>query len=118
VSSRIRKSFDTCFSDPHQLLSTHHRLKAYCSAKADVNCLYFDTYALFDDIVQNPTNYGFISGTEYCTAYASVGGTDPSYVQTDPCEPLPSYFWHDSLHPTWPGHKILAEKVSELLEQM
>jgi len=99
------------------LLKLARRAKDYCESKEDSTCFFHDTHSLFERILEAPLDYGFISSTDYCSAYADQTGTQPSYIQIDPCQPLPSYFWWDDLHVTWPVHKILGQEISKVLQR-
>lgn len=61
----------------------------------------FDTFALFDEIVDNGAAYGLVNTSDACGA--SVG-----------CDPSTSLFW-DGIHPTSAGHALLSGAMTELL---
>jgi outer membrane lipase/esterase len=55
----------------------------------------FDTFALFDQIVSNPSAFGFTNVADACGALASCDG----------------YFFFDGIHPTTAAHTIFGEAV-------
>lgn len=93
------------------------RITNYCGQQTGITCLSFDVHSFLNEIVDQPQSYGFISATAFCPDYANETGTQPSYADSEACEPLPSYIWWDDLHVTWPVHKILGSEISELLKK-
>ena len=77
------------------------QLSAYFNAELLVGLqgkgvMYFDTYALMDDVVANPAKYGFTDVTDPCFNGVSVCNDPNSYL-----------FW-DDFHPTTYADSILA----------
>jgi phospholipase/lecithinase/hemolysin len=72
-----------------------------------LNVSTLDTYALLDEIVANPSSYGFTSVTSPCVTGAIdyVGGTACASTLAAQNQYL---FW-DDLHPTEAGHAIVAD---------
>lgn len=67
----------------------------------------FDTFALFQELVNDPTGFGFTDVTTACL------DLDPFSLCSDPDNHL---FW-DSVHPTTRGHEILADKLHEIVQE-
>ena len=84
----------------------------------DVTTLTFDTYALFSTVLRDPTLFQqtarYKNTTGYCAAY--MNGT-PTETYFDPTcgVPVNEYFWLNTLHPTYPMHKVLAHQIALIL---
>lgn len=59
----------------------------------------FDAFGLLNQIVSNPSAYGFTNVTEACLA---VGCSDPS-----------AYLFYDALHPTTAAHAVLGQAFAD-----
>ncbi|WP_190303147.1 SGNH/GDSL hydrolase family protein [Methylomonas rhizoryzae] len=66
----------------------------------------FDTYSLFDTILQAPSAYGFTNVVDACVNLPSVCADPDSYL-----------FW-DSVHPTTRLHALAAEAMAETLASL
>ncbi|KAI0929269.1 hypothetical protein AcV5_006570 [Taiwanofungus camphoratus] len=73
----------------------------------------FDTRPVFNTILDNYATFGYVNITGYCAAYED--GTPDMTTQVEPCEPVSSYFWLNTLHPLYTVHNILAHAVSTAL---
>jgi phospholipase/lecithinase/hemolysin len=60
----------------------------------EANVAVYDSRALFNKVLDHPTEYGFINGSTY--------GKD-------------SCVWYDILHPTSQMHKVIAADVAKFL---
>lgn len=67
----------------------------------------FDAFALFHEIVNDPTEFGFTDATTACLDLS------PFSLCSDPDNHL---FW-DSVHPTTRGHEILADELHEAVQE-
>jgi phospholipase/lecithinase/hemolysin len=78
-----------------------------------LNLSTLDTYALLDEIVANPSSYGFTNVTSPCVTGAIdyVGGTACASTLAAQNQYL---FW-DDLHPTAAGHAIVADAALAVL---
>ncbi|KAF9818645.1 hypothetical protein IEO21_02625 [Rhodonia placenta] len=74
---------------------------------------FFDTRPVFNTLLDNYATFGYVNSTGYCAAYEN--GTPEMTTQTEPCEPVSSYFWLNTLHPLYTVHNILAHAVSTAL---
>jgi phospholipase/lecithinase/hemolysin len=90
----------TNLSDTHNLLLAED-LSNLSQSQADINIIPVDTNSLFDEILANPTKFGFTNITESCVNEAT--GT----VCSNPDEYL---FW-DGIHPTSATHRIVSDYV-------
>lgn len=82
AASSAAKDFNT------DLLAGLHSLK-----QDGLNVFVLDTYTLLDDIVADPSKYGFSNVTTPCIGLATCNG----------------YLFFDDLHPTEAGHALAAE---------
>jgi len=84
----------------------------------DVTTLTFDTYALFSTVLRDPTFFPqtaqYKNTTGYCAEY--MNGT-PTETYLDPTCGIPvnEYFWLNTLHPTYPMHKVVAQQIALIL---
>jgi thermolabile hemolysin len=78
----------------------------------------YDTYAKFNDLFENPSNYGLTNLSDSCLLIDEYN----IQVYAKQVEPRPicinasEFMFWDLIHPTTAVHKILAESVYEALE--
>ncbi|KAH8089123.1 hypothetical protein HD553DRAFT_339329 [Filobasidium floriforme] len=73
----------------------------------------FDTAPVFNNLLDNADVFGFINVTGYNDDYANGTPSPNSQIGNNP--PVSSYFWLNSLHPTWPVHNVLAHSIATFL---
>ncbi|TFK36386.1 GDSL lipase/esterase [Crucibulum laeve] len=73
----------------------------------------FDTHPIFNTLLDNAQTIGFVNSTGFCLPY--LNGTPERTTQIDPCAPVSSYFWLNTLHPLFTVHNILAHAISTVL---
>jgi len=73
---------------------------------SDINIIRFDTYGLFEDVVNNPATYGFSNLDSACY----TGDDNYTGGGTVCSEPDAHIFW-DQIHPTAKAHLILANHI-------
>ena len=71
---------------------------------SDTNLIPVDVNSLFDDITNDPAEYGFINAVDSCLTESGV------------CEEPDKYFYWDDFHPTTTGHKLVAELAYSQLQ--
>ncbi|MBD2438618.1 SGNH/GDSL hydrolase family protein [Nostoc sp. FACHB-110] len=71
----------------------------------DLNIVSFDAYSLFDEVIHNPSIYGFNDVTNPCLTRLDVCQQDPSKF----------LFW-DDVHPTTFAHKLIADKALQAIK--
>ncbi|KAF2091906.1 carbohydrate esterase family 16 protein [Saccharata proteae CBS 121410] len=86
---------------------------------SDATIFRYDTYSLFNEVLENPSTYPATSiyknTTGYCVGYENgTPAIDTFYTECD--IPVNEYFWLNSLHPTYPMQDVLASQVAELLK--
>ena len=89
-------------------------------AYEDTTVFQFDTNRVFSQVLAYPASYpqtaGYKNTTTFCTAYENGTSAIDTFIKS--CGiPVNQYFWLNSLHPTYPMHKVIASQVSLLLEQ-
>ncbi|KAF8759643.1 PFU (PLAA family ubiquitin binding) [Rhizoctonia solani] len=70
----------------------------------------YDAHKAFNVQLDNANVLGFVNVTGYNTAYQN--GTPGSTYQIAGSKPVSSYFWLNSLHPTFGVHDIMARAIS------
>ncbi|CUA70100.1 hypothetical protein RSOLAG22IIIB_00446 [Rhizoctonia solani] len=73
----------------------------------------YDAHKMFNVQLDNAEVLGFVNSTGYNTAYQN--GTPGSTYQVAGSKPVSSYFWLNSLHPTFGVHDIMARAISTTL---
>lgn len=73
---------------------------------AEVDVL--DGQALFDDMINNPDEYGLSNTTEHC-----IAPYDPPYM----CLDSDRYVYWDNIHPTARVHEIIGEAAAALMSE-
>lgn len=77
--------------------SLHSMVAALSAADPGLNLIEFDTFALFNSIVNDPAAYGFSNVTQPCLSGFAVCANPAEYL-----------FW-DSVHPTTQAHQLIGD---------
>ncbi|KAH8548157.1 hypothetical protein BGW37DRAFT_431400 [Umbelopsis sp. PMI_123] len=86
---------------------------AFASNHIDAHVFYVDTYAYLNTVLDNAPNYGFKNITSFCPNY-DAPDFNTNYAAYGCLAPY-EYFWYNSGHITYPVHKLLAGKISDML---
>lgn len=82
-----------------------------------VNITLFDGYQLFEDVLANPQQHGFVNTNEPCLNLTRSSAADYLYGHdiTNDCAAIGSdkYVFWDVTHPTTAIHKYLAKRILE-----
>lgn len=119
------------------------RVKALKNTHKDVWAQVFNSKKVFDKILDKPKSYGLKNTTSYCDSYAKYaphlfsrlmfyisrqkynfadqgllnnsGTPAQDTFYTECLVPVNQYFWLNSLHPTYPVHKAVAQELAKTL---
>lgn len=104
-----------------QLFQSYNELK---EKYPTVEWLYFDLGAVFTEVIEHPTENGFVNVTNTCSTIEGTKLSKKSLLrmvaqvtpkaEIDRCE---GYLFFDLVHPTAFAHKLIAEKVRALLDE-
>ncbi|KAG1452288.1 hypothetical protein G6F46_000149 [Rhizopus delemar] len=84
-------------------------VKALKSKHHNATFLEYDAWTLFTNVLDHPAKYNISDITHYCT--------DWSAPKQHHCKSMQEYFWHDSLHPTFAVHQVLAKDILSFLKK-
>ncbi|KAH8833889.1 hypothetical protein DL96DRAFT_1456245 [Flagelloscypha sp. PMI_526] len=68
-------------------------IRNFSDSHHDAKAMSFDTFSFYNTLLADPTKYGFVDSTSYCTC------------------PDPGYFWYNTGHPTELVHKLMAKEI-------
>lgn len=71
---------------------------------------YQKVYDLFDDMIHNPSSYGFTVAKQGCCGNGRDGGEFTCLPLQQPCPNRDQYLFWDSFHPTQAANAILAQR--------
>ncbi|KAG9037756.1 hypothetical protein FRB95_004042 [Tulasnella sp. JGI-2019a] len=77
-------------------------------ASAGVELTFVDYYNAMDPVFDDPTGYNFSAGATVPCVVGTYGESGYSLCSTDPDVQDTHFFW-DYVHPTGPGHEIIAQ---------
>jgi phospholipase/lecithinase/hemolysin len=97
-ATAVSVAFNTALTAALDTLEAEHRVVIFR----------LDVFSRLDDILANPTAFGFTNVTEACLA------GDPFTGGTPCADPATHVFW-DSIHPTTAGHALLATFAADVL---
>jgi phospholipase/lecithinase/hemolysin len=116
-------------ADVMSTFSLQHNLMLFQSvnelkqANTDVDWMYFDLATMFSDVVEHPADYGLTNVTGTCSNSIADEASKKSLLKMvarvtpkssrDACD---GYLFFDLVHPTGFAHKLIAEKVRDMLD--
>ncbi|KAG0134712.1 GDSL lipase/esterase [Tuber indicum] len=89
-------------------------LHGFKRSHRDVYGKVFDAAKVFTEILERPERYDIKNTTAFCEKYR-VGTPEWDTYYPECGVKVSEYFWLNSLHPTWPVHKVLAEEIVKSL---
>lgn len=101
------------------ILNNHLKSTADKYSKAGINIVTFDTFQYFQQLVNQPQDFGLKNTTSACLDVGQMVGSIFLFAQqlTPQCAQLSSdsYLFWDSMHPTTKVHELVAEEISTLI---
>lgn len=98
--STVTSAVDVAVKDYNKQLA--QRAKKFTAANRGSSVLVYETSKVFNTVLNNADELGFVNVTGYADPYAN--GTPSPTTQVAGYAPVSSYFWLNSLHPVWPFH--------------
>ena len=83
-----------------------------------VKITFFDADGVFNNIINNPNNYGFSNTKDMCLAETSLTGSYAvSSMMKKDCNNGVNYIFWDSIHPTRKVHELLGKDFANFAKQ-
>lgn len=99
------------------LTSAYNAALASVLNSYNLNIFQFDTFALHQDMVGNPGNYGLSNVTDSCYSGGVDGLALPGGSTPTVCATPNSYFYWDFEHPTATVHQLFADQMYNLVPE-
>ncbi|CAL0306482.1 unnamed protein product [Lupinus luteus] len=77
----------------------------------DARFIYINSYAIFQDIISNPTAYGFSNINSGCCGVGRNNGQITCLPMQTPCSNRREYLFWDAFHPTEAGNVVVAQRA-------
>ncbi|KAI9894088.1 MAG: hypothetical protein M1814_004858 [Vezdaea aestivalis] len=91
-------------------------LKAFAATTPAVWYKYFDFNTIMEHVLDDPKAFvqtaSYRDTTTFCDAYLNGTVRSDTSVSGQCKYPVNEYFWHNSLHPTYPMHDVLAQLIA------
>ncbi|MDV7397709.1 SGNH/GDSL hydrolase family protein, partial [Arthrospira platensis SPKY1] len=71
---------------------------------------FLDVFSIFNDVLDNPADYGFVNTTGQCRSVSGFFGQNENSC----ANPNTWAFW-DAIHPTTAAHQVLGLAAADLL---
>ncbi|KAK7305132.1 hypothetical protein VNO77_43032 [Canavalia gladiata] len=86
-------------------------LKEWQLENKDISYSYFDTYAAVQDLIQNPTSYGFADVKAACCGLGELNAQFPCLPVSNICSNRQDHIFWDPYHPTEAATRIFVEEI-------
>jgi phospholipase/lecithinase/hemolysin len=90
-------------------------VRNFAAQYLDAAVFLFDTNWIFTLALDNPGSFqptaGLRNTTDFCNAYQN-GTPQPDSFDPACSVPVNQYFWLNSLHPTYPIHQAIAQRIA------
>ncbi|KAL2322671.1 hypothetical protein Fmac_027050 [Flemingia macrophylla] len=112
---RIRNKTE-CVSETNYLSFKYNEalqsmLKKWKLENKDISYSYFDTYAAIEDLVHNPTSYGFANVKAACCGLGELNAEFPCLPISNLCSNRHDHVFWDPFHPTEAAARILVNEL-------
>ncbi|KAK7259773.1 hypothetical protein RIF29_25387 [Crotalaria pallida] len=86
-------------------------LKEWQLENKDISYSYFDTYAALQDLIQNPTSYGFSEVKAACCGLGKLNAQLPCLPISSICSNRQDHVFWDPFHPTEAAARIIVDRI-------
>ncbi|KAK2438333.1 hypothetical protein P8452_34038 [Trifolium repens] len=77
----------------------------------DAKLIYINSYGIFQDVISNPSAYGFTNTNTGCCGVGRNNGQITCLPMQTPCENRREYLFWDAFHPTEAGNVVVAQRA-------
>ncbi|RZB96495.1 GDSL esterase/lipase At5g45670-like [Glycine soja] len=77
----------------------------------DAKVIYINSYGIFQDIISNPSAYGFSVTNAGCCGVGRNNGQITCLPMQTPCQNRREYLFWDAFHPTEAGNVVVAQRA-------
>nr|ACU17972.1 unknown [Glycine max] len=77
----------------------------------DAKVIYINSYGIFQDIISNPSAYGFSVTNAGCCGVGRNNGQITCLPMQTPCQDRREYLFWDAFHPTEAGNVVVAQRA-------
>lgn len=94
---------------------------AFTQKHSDATAIVFDTFAIFNDMIDNPCTFeqscGFKEVNRFCDYYAF--GADEEHSNDPHCDfSINEYLWMNDIHPTTQVFSVMAQEIVRALQSV
>ncbi|XP_027342170.1 GDSL esterase/lipase At5g55050-like [Abrus precatorius] len=86
-------------------------LKEWQLDNKDISYSYFDTYASVQELIQNPTSYGFVDVKSACCGIGELNAQFPCLPISKMCSNREDHIFWDPYHPTEAATRIFVNEI-------
>lgn len=86
-------------------------LKKWKLENKDISYSYFDTYAAIQDLVHNPSSYGFVNVKGACCGLGELNAEFPCLPISKLCSNRQDHIFWDPFHPTEAASRIFVDEI-------
>ncbi|XP_019431532.1 PREDICTED: GDSL esterase/lipase At5g55050-like [Lupinus angustifolius] len=86
-------------------------MKGWQLEKNDIRYSYFDTYAALQDLIQNPSSYGFAEVKGACCGLGKLNAQIPCLPISKICFNRQNHVFWDPFHPTEAAARIFVDRI-------
>lgn len=110
------KNKTECFSEANYISAKYNEalqsmLKEWKLENKDMSYSYFDTYAAIQDLVHNPSSYGFANVKDACCGLGKLNAEFPCLPIASLCSNRQDHVFWDPYHPTEAAARIFVDEI-------